>query len=87
MNMNSALHDFSPAPTEMLPPRLRWVDMESRGRMDLAVEDKDENDLVNIVNPPKVMIHRVRSTQQLRSAIKKKVDTRQVQLQFPSKIF
>ena len=33
--------------------------MESRGRMDLAREDKDENDLINIVNPPKVIRHRV----------------------------
>ena len=59
MNMNSALQDFSPAPTEILPPRLRWVDMESRGLKDLAVEDKDENDLINIINPPKVIRHRV----------------------------
>ena len=28
-------------------PRLRWVDFESRGRKKLAVEDKDENDLIN----------------------------------------
>ena len=44
---------------EMHPPRLKWVDMESRGRKDLAVEDRDENDLVNIINPPKVIRHRV----------------------------
>ena len=59
MNMNQALKDFSPAPTQMHPPLLRWIDLESRGRQDLAVEDKDENDLVNLVNPPKVIQHRV----------------------------
>ena len=72
--MNQALQDFSPAPKTILPTRLKWVDMESRGRVHLAVEDKDENDLVNIVNPPKVIRHRVMANQQLRSAIKKKVD-------------
>jgi hypothetical protein len=59
MNMNQALKDFSPAPTQMHPPLLRWIDLESRGRQELAVEDKDENDLVNLVNPPKVIRHRV----------------------------
>ena len=59
--MNQALQDFSPAPKHVLPARLKWVDLESRGRFNLAVEDKDENDLVNIVNPPKVIRHRVMS--------------------------
>ena len=59
MNVNQALKDLSGVPVAMHMAKLKWVDMESRGRMDLAVEDKDENDLVNIVNPPKVIRHRI----------------------------
>ena len=66
---------------------MRWIDIESHGRMDLGVEDKDENDLINIVNPPKVIRHRVVAKQQLRSAISKPIDHKQIHLQFPSKIF
>ena len=87
MNMNQGLKDFSPAPTQMHPPRLRWVDLDSRGRQDLAVEDKDENDLVNLINPPKVIRHRVTQPQQLRSAIRKPVDHKKFHLQYPSKVF
>ena len=46
--------------SKIYKPRLRWVDFESRGRKFLAVEDRDENDLVNIVNPPRVITHKVR---------------------------
>ena len=36
---------------------LKWVDFESRGNRRLAVEDADENDLVNLNNPPAVQRH------------------------------
>jgi hypothetical protein len=45
------------APPNAVRPALRWVDFESRGNRRLAVEDADENDLINIHNPPPVRRH------------------------------
>ena len=36
---------------------LQWVDHASRGNRHLAVEDADENDLINISNPKPVTRH------------------------------
>jgi len=46
------------APPTQVRPALRWVDFASRGNRNLAVEDLDENDLINLHNPPPVMRHR-----------------------------
>jgi hypothetical protein len=46
-------------------PRLKWVDIESCGRKNLAVENRDELDLVNLRNPSKVTSHLVRSSHTL----------------------
>ena len=45
--------DLTAAPTAVRT-QLRWVDHESRGARNLAVEDADENDLVNLKNPAPV---------------------------------
>lgn len=45
------------APPTAVRTFLRWVDFESRGNRHLAVEDADENDLINIHNPPPVQRH------------------------------
>ena len=54
------------------------MDFESRGRKRLAVEDRDENDLVNIVHPKKVVNHYVKQPSNLKSAIKVPRDKTQV---------
>ena len=46
------------APPTQVRPQLQWIDFASRGNRNLAVEDLDENDLINIVNPMPVMRHR-----------------------------
>ena len=53
----------------------------------LAVEDKDENDLINLQNPAPVLIHRHMQSEQLRSVIKIKQDTAFWQKKYPSRIF
>ena len=55
---------------KMYYPKLRWVDHESRGRKKLGTEDRDENDLVNKFNPPKVINHYVKKASSLKSVIK-----------------
>ena len=75
------------APPTQVRPALRWVDLETRGQRHLAVEDADENDLINIHNPPPVMQHHVIDPSQLRSAIRVPVDANQFQNKYPSKIF
>jgi hypothetical protein len=32
--------------------RLKWVDLESRGKTNLSSEGRNEDDLVNLINPP-----------------------------------
>ena len=46
------------APPTAVRTQLRWTDLDSRGIRNLAVEDADENDLINLINPTPVMIHR-----------------------------
>ena len=62
--------DLDDANQKHYVPRLRWVDHESRGRKKLAVEDKDENDLINIANPKRVINHIIKKPSSLKSAIK-----------------
>lgn len=45
------------APPSQVRTLVQWVDFASRGSRNLAVEDADEKDLINIVNPPPVMRH------------------------------
>ena len=45
------------APPTAVRTQVRWVDFESRGNRQLAVEDADENDLINLNNPPPVTLH------------------------------
>lgn len=39
--------DLNAPPTDVRT-QLRWVDLDSRGLRNLAVEDVDENDLINL---------------------------------------
>ena len=40
------------------PTRLKWVDLETRGHLKVAFEGPIEDDLVNKINPAKVVIHK-----------------------------
>ena len=75
------------APPTAVRTQLRWVDQDSRGMHNLAVEDADEKDLINLQNPAPVVIHRHMQSDQLRSVIKIKQDTSYWQKKYPSRIF
>lgn len=45
------------APPTAVRTQLQWMDFASRGNRNLAVEDADENDLINLNNPPPVILH------------------------------
>lgn len=66
---------------------IRWVDFESRGNRNLAMEDADENDLININNPAPVRRHHLVKAEQLRSSIKVPRDSHQFHHLYPSKVF
>ena len=78
--------DLSAPPTQTRQ-LIRWVDEDSRGQRPLAVEDRDENDLINLHNPSPVKRHHQIKPQQLKSAISAPHDAYQAQLKFPSKVF
>ena len=51
------------------------------------MEDLDENDLINLINPRPVINHHRIHPQQLKSAIKVPVDVMKFHQKYPSKIF
>ena len=55
-------------------PRLKWIDLASKGSVQLAFEGRTEDDLVNLAHPPKVMVHKKVQRHHLKPIIKVALD-------------
>jgi hypothetical protein len=59
---------------------LIWKDLKSNYKQGLCEENRDEEDLVNLVNPPKQRNHYIKPASKLKPALKSKSQERQTKL-------
>lgn len=64
---------------------MKWIDLETKGGLHIASEGRDEDDLVNLVNPQPVKTHRKSQRQHLKPIIKVALDPHPAHKLYPSK--